>query len=197
MTQENSEALKAQKKKDLEAYAIANLDGSIVDLAVAHYLDERSGYGLSARDAVARFLYGPAIDASVKFKDDNGKEGDLVRYALQKSRKEGQLYTGQISEMGLIQEAAQIVQSSISRLKVETAAQRLGYTKPIDNSYKGEYLSDLAEGNDQEKEFVKTFLGLYIGSVRDKGLAKALNLRADAITQGGLEELLKPEEQAA
>jgi len=188
--QEQTEA--EQLRDDKRAVALKNLKAEhLVNLAVAyHAQSENSGYGKADNDAVQKYLYANSLSPASILGED-GNEHTLIEKTLAESRQDGKAYTGQVSEYGLIQSAARIIQDSLKVIKVNDVLEILGSDVMISGAYNDKYVSDLMESEDDDvKTVAKVLMGGYINHVVSKKVAEALGKRADD-AKSGLENLVK------
>jgi hypothetical protein len=184
---EKQESTKEQKEKAREI-ALANLKGGITDLAVAYFVNRGKPYGEAGNKDLYEFVYNPAKST---------KEGQkFIDNLWAASREDGELYTGNLTEHKIIKTAAGIVQSSIGDVKVDDLYELMGSKVSINETYKGKYLTDLAESkNDKIKEFIGTLLGGFQSYLIQSRMQKAVGERKKE-TVKDLEELVKVPEKS-
>jgi hypothetical protein len=189
-TQSQRESAEAREKT--RGYALQNLKAAnLSNLAVAYGAQNKdSGFGETDNDAVEQFLYKPSIKGSDAYNLKTGEKSDLVYDSLLGSRQDGRRYSGQVSEYGMIQTAASIVQESLLSVKVEDVMQLLGSSVTVKKGYEGKYLVDLLKSeNKEDKEVAQNLVGSYMAYITTTGVSKSLGMRAQGI-KGGLEKLL-------
>lgn len=188
MAEKNKEPTKEEKEKAREV-ALANLKGSISDLAVAYLVNRGKSYGESGNRDIHDFVYNPAKST------EQGQK--FIDSLWEASREDGELYSGNLSEHRIIKTAIGIVQNSIDDVKVDDLYDIMGSKVSIKENYKGKYLSDLAKSeNDEVKKFVNTLFGGFQAYLIQSRMEKAVGKRKkETIT--GLEELVKTPEKEA
>ena len=193
---EREKPLSEKEKQEQRAVAIKNLQFSnLISAASAYFLEIDPNYGEVDKSAVENFAYFPAINKDLKAYSKEGQEIDLIKNSLLSSRQDGKRYSGSVSEYSIIKTSAQIIQESISALKVEDILNQLGYNSEIKEKYKGKYLSSLFESEDKEsKEVVQILATSYINYLKDMQVSNALKEKANS-TKNGLEKILKPEKK--
>lgn len=171
---------KEQRGKSREA-ALRNLkETSLTDLAVS-YLVSSGQYGEEVNSAVEQYKYFPAMQG-------NGS-GHMIN-GLLSSRQDKKRYTGNISEYGIIQNCAKIIQESLMSITVKDVLELMGSGKGVKGNYGNKYLSDLAKSeNKEDKEFFQSIMASYLKYLTDTKVAEALKESAGNI-RGGLEEIL-------
>ncbi len=183
-----------EAKQNLRSIALKNIGQSnIPNLAVVYNSNrEGSGYGKNDNDAVENFLYLPSIKSGSSFYDpQSGKDADLIYSSLVNSRQEGVRYSGQVSEYGILQTAAKIMQDSLLALKVEDILSLVNSSIEIKEDYQDNYISDLIESQGEEgKKLAGYLIGGFMEYITAQGVSKALEEKAGQI-KGGLESLVK------
>jgi len=175
--------------------ALKNLRSEkLVGLATAYFVSDDNNYGEYDNSAVEEFLYFPALSSQSPITNlETGKQGDLVMSSLVGSRQDGKRYSGQASEYGIINKAAQILQQSIAPIKVEDILKLVGSkidASKIKESYKEKYISELLQSEDEKtSKFAKELVSTYSQYLVTQGVAKSHTLRTNQI-RGGLEKVL-------
>ena len=188
LTKEESEKIKERQRE----IALYNLESeSIQGLTAAFYTEDSKGYGDVPGDAVDNFIYAPAISSGPIIKEyESGEKVDLIRNSLLGSRKGGKRYSGQIDEYTLIENAMQITQEALTKVKVEDIKKLINYDGDIPEAYREKYLSELIESEKEEdKAIVGKLITAYVEYLGSTKVAEALNKRAEAIS-GSLERIL-------
>jgi len=178
--------------------ALKNLNESkLWDLSTAYHTHKKdSGYGENANKVVENYLYSPAINSKPTTYDlESGEESDLIKDSLLNSRKEGERYSGQVSEHDIIKTSANIMQQSLSAVKVNDIMSFLGFdTSNIQEKYKGKYITDLAQSeNEEDKKIALSLISGYIQYQTTQRVSLALGQGAESL-KGGLEKLVMKEE---
>jgi len=193
-----------EQKRDIALYNLKS--GDLTDLAVAYLAqDEKSGFGEMDNSAVEKFLYRPSFSSAISgdstYRDPNtGEEISLAGVSeedLERSREEGRRYSGrvEVSEYKTISKAANILQESLIRVKVEDIMELMESTVQVDEKYKGKYISELLESGDEEdKEVAEILIGGYMGYLATDGVSRALSEMTNSHISG-LEKLVSKKEE--
>ena len=175
-TPTREELAKAMQK--IREISLKNLKAqNLSNLAVAYFAQsKKGGYGERDNSAVEKHLYLPAISSGLKFHNpENGEEEDLMTSELMSSREDGERYSGNISEKGLMKKSASIIQDSLGGIRVKDMMELIGSKIPIDDSYKGRYLVELANSpNEEDKKVYETLVGGYMNYITSKGVSESL-----------------------
>lgn len=177
--------------------ALYNLKSeSIQGLTAAFYAEDSKGYGDVPGDAVDNFIYAPAISSGPNFREyESGEKVDLIRNSLLGSRGGGKRYSGQISEYRIIENAMNITQEALTKVKIKDIKELINYDGDISEAYREKYLSELMESDkDEDKEIAGKLITAYINYLETTKVAEALNKRAEAIS-GSLERILTEREK--
>lgn len=195
---ENKEKAEKEAKEKMRQYAMKNIGSqNLLNLAIAYLVHKDKGYGENDNASVDEFLYQPALNGGPNAYDlESGEQANLLTDGLLGSRKDGERYTGSVSEIDMIKTAASIVQSSLASLKVRDMAQILGYDpEKMKKEYGEVYISDLLQSKSKEAQNRgKTLIGLYSSYMSAMGVSKAVGMKGGQI-RGGLEKLLMQEEK--
>jgi len=190
---ELSKEEKEKAREDSRQISLKNLKASnLQNLAIAYLADQKdSGYGENDNSAVEEFLYFPALNSGAKvYNFETGEEVDLIRNSLLSSRQGGKRYSGQVSEYGIIETSANIIQKSLAYIKAGDVMELIGSTAKIKDAYKEKYLGDLINSaNEDEKKIGMTLAGSYMNYITSQGVSKSLSKKSEQI-RGGLEKIL-------
>jgi hypothetical protein len=197
MTNQPSKKEIAEMRAKVREISLKNLKAKpLVNLATSYFAQANNAYGESGNSDVEKHLYWPAMEGNeTKAYDfETGKEYELKRKSILDSRQEGRRYSGQISEQEIIHEAAQIIQASLQGVKVIDVYDLLGSSdevkKEIDRNaeHKEKYLSELLEGNDAQKAFAETVIGMYMSYITKEAVEKAVGESKKEL-KSGLEKI--------
>jgi len=148
--------------------------------AAAFY--SRKGFGEQGERAVHDQLYAPAI-----------KEGEGILNALHSSRIQGELYSGNVSELGLLQYGAKIINEALLKLKAGDIAKEIGYAGPL-KGYEGKWIADMIQSKDEkEKGLASTLMQMYLAQFTEKSVGEAL-IKQSKTHAKNLEEIVKDAE---
>lgn len=178
----NKERTEEEKKEAQRKEALENLKEDVYTDFAAVYFADVGDYGESVNSAMEQFKYLPALSS--------GKIKEYLQESLIKSRG-GKRYAGNISEMRLLQYGAEIVQESLSQLRVQDVLELMGSDKTVKEEYQDKYIADLA--SEENKELVQKLIGSYQTYITDKKVSESLQERAKSIP-GELEKILIEEE---
>jgi len=181
--EEEEENPEVKRRKQREVALINLKDTVIVDIAVAHYV-ENGEYGKEINSTYEGAKYLPAMQEGSK-----PLQKAILR-ALLSSRQDKKRYTGTVSEYKIIQDCAKIVQESIDRVKVEDILNLIGSKKDVNPNYSDKYVFELANSENQiDKGVYEQIVADYHQYIIEKSVSEALGKKAKTI-QGGLEKLL-------
>jgi len=180
-TKEEIEKQREGKRKA----ALANLNpqnsqSTLVDLAVVYSINNSKAYGEAIEAPVEQILFKNNIGS--------GAVNDLIHEGFNNSRQGGKRYTGTVSEYGLLEQANEIVMSSIYQLKVSDIMSLTGLEGNLKKEYKNKYLNEL------DKKEIQEIAGRYLGYLVQDRLQKVIAITKE-MTQGGLEQLLCAEKK--
>ncbi len=101
-----------EAKERIRKIALKNLKaGNLMNLASAFLVEESKEYGEAGSSAVEQFKYFPSFNAGLKNYDlKSGEENDLFKESILASRQGNKRYSGNISEYGIMQSCAGIMQ---------------------------------------------------------------------------------------
>jgi len=189
MAEKKGQTQKGPTQEDMRQAALTNLSNKdLLALAGTFYSHQMKhdggvGYG-SGDDAVELYKYLPGL------KSETGQQ--IVLQSLIGSREGGRRYSGQTSEYGILENAAQNL--NVGGVKVSDAIKLAGLDGEINPKYGDKYLSDLAKGSDEDKEVFKRIVTRYNQNLADKTVAEALVLRSR--DNSGLEDIfVKPKDK--
>ena len=180
MEKESDKGDKERQKEEQRKAALATFKTNLVDLAAAFYVESSNQYGEAGASAVDQYIYGPAVR----------KDPEIIYQSLLGSRQGKKRYTGNVSEWGIIQNAARIVQESLGALNVSDVLSLMGSKASIGEQYRSKEMAKLAESKSEEdKKLYEALVGMYQSHVMDVKVAEALGKR-DKARVGQLEEML-------
>jgi len=192
MAKEKKELSAAEKKekakKEAREIAIKNLDNQdLTNIASAAYVDA-GDYGGAGTSAVDEYLFRPSLYHS--------KTGSaIIEQSMIGSRQGGKWLTGNVSEYGVSQFAGKQTAGLMGGITVADAMKYVQYKEPVKDSWKGKYLSEMANGSEDEQKFVNDLLETYQLNLADLTVSKALGMRAANRTKSRLEDAVKPAEK--
>jgi len=195
-------------------YALANLENQdLINLAVAHNVHNERGFGPEGDSAYHNHIYKNAKkDAEII--DGAGNKKNLTEYLLEKSRKEGQLYSGQIYEKKLIEEASKSIETALNDVTVEDILRLIGSNKSVNEKYKGKTLAEFYPKRDEnltdeenkkrlgemklkdvqeiqkQTQFAESLKQAYFSYISKKRVSEALAKSAEIDVKGDLENLV-------
>ena len=175
-------------REEIREYALKFLNDKGFNKLALAYAASQEAYGKAGMQAAHDFGYIPAMS-------EGGKAGDMIRQALLESRDDGELYSGNVSEKGLIKTAYNTLLNSATQVKVSDIAEKIRYDlEKIPEAYRGLYMEDLLKKDaaEEAKKVGQALMGAYQQVFVDNGMADALNARAKSIP-GNLEKILNPE----
>jgi hypothetical protein len=143
------------------------------------FYSHQIGYG-SGDSAVEQYKYVPALQSQT------GQQ--IILQSLIGSRQGGKRYTGNVSEYGILETAANGIGGGLGGVKVSDAIKLAGIDGKIDEQYRDMYLSDLAK---KDKELFKAIVGKYNQNLADMTVAEALTLRVRDKENSGLEKIFE------
>ena len=146
-----------EAKERIRKIALKNLKAeNLMNLAGAFLVHESGQYGEGGDSAVEEFKYFPSFNSNLKNHDLNsGEEKDLFRNSILASRQGKKRYSGNVSEYGIMQDCAGIMQESLDKIKVsDLYSELMGGIKKVKGELKDIYLNELRPQISQE-EFVK------------------------------------------
>jgi hypothetical protein len=196
MAEEKKEMTEEEMKKKLEAQrqvALKNLKTKLLDVAAAYLVHKSGNYGKEGDSAVEQHKYLPAL-SKLKGYSPEGEEFDMFTSTLLASRQDGELYSGNFSEVQLMKNCTKVITESINNITISDLAGLMGYKGEVRDDIKELPVGVLA-ANKEDKEalaFYKQLTGSYQTYLATKTVSDALAERAKAIPKS-LESLLKPE----
>lgn len=192
--------------------AYKNLKAQNLMNVAAAYLVHKSGqYGTAGDNAMNEYKYFPAFNSGTKAYAADGTEYDVVKNSILASREDGQLYSGNVSEMKIMKDCTAIMQESLSALTINDVMGLMGSKAGLKAGFNGKYLRDLMPNvseeefaklsEDKKKEFeesMKTYqnlIGGYQTYLANTKVSEALAESAKQIPKG-LEKILAETEKA-
>lgn len=176
MTDQDNQNPKEESRK----IALINLkDKGMQALATAGFVENSTVEGENDKIAVDQFKYFPAMTSPSK------QIGQLVYGGLLGSRQGGKRYSGNLSEIGMIQKASGIYAGSLGAIKVGDLMKLAGSKKDVPED-KDKYVSDLEKADREE------ILGMYMARFTGTQVAEARSAMADEALKGLEETVLNP-----
>jgi len=173
----DNDAPTTEEREAQRDVALRNLkDSSTSDLAVSYLVKHSGQYGEAGNSAVHNFKYIPGIQ-----KPSENVSG-IISNSLLDSRVNEEMYSGNVSELGIIQKCAEIIQESLKSVKVSDVYELMGAENPPEE-YANQYVGDLDESKYNQ------ILSLYNAYLTSKGVSEALDERAKNLPKG-LEKIL-------
>jgi hypothetical protein len=203
------------KEKTLEEHkrdiALRNLKAANLMNVAAAYIVHKSGqYGTAGDNAMNEYKYFPSFNSGLKAYDANGKEYDIFKESILNSREDGQLYSGNVSELRIMKDCVAIMQESLGSLTVNDVMGLMGSKANINDKYNGKYLENLMPkytkeelsklSEDKKKELSET-MGLYQNLIGGYSTYLANIKVSEALTESakeipkGLEKILAEPEK--
>jgi hypothetical protein len=204
------------EEKTLEEHqrdiSLKNLkNAKLMDVAAAYIVHNSGQHGTAGDNAMNEYKYFPALNSGLKAYDVNGKEYDVFKESILNSREDGQLYSGNFSELKLMKECAAIMQISLGSLTVNDVMGLMGSKANIGSKYNGKYLQNLMPkytkeelsklSEDKKKELSETMnlyqnlIGGYSTYLANIKVAEALTESAKEIPKGLEKILAEPEKK--
>ena len=195
MTKQNhKKPTKEEIREGTRKLALNNLGiENLMDIYTSRIAQQKI-YGKKGAEIMHDFVYNPVLDKDIEYTDiETGKKvllykgTDSVGDALRNSRKQGEAFSGGISEKKIVDEVVRIIENSLQYLKVEDILEYLGKdAKELKKQYQGKYIVDLMpqmpseeeakkmtleehEKLEEQNQFYQSLIGAYI--------SKALNSR--------------------
>ena len=146
-----------EAKERIRKIALKNLKaGNLMNLASAFLVNESGQYGEAGDSAVEEFKYFPSFNSNLKAQNlESEKEYNIFENAIRNSRQSNKRYSGNISEYGIMQDCAEIMQNSLNQIKIsDLYSELMGGSKKVKGELKDVYLGELRPQISQE-EFIK------------------------------------------
>ena len=197
-----------EMKERIRIIALKNLKAeNLMNLASAFLVEESGQYGEGGGSAVENFKYFPSFNSNLKNYDlKSGEENDLFRESILNSRQGKKRYSGNVSEYGIMQSCASIMQESLDKIKVSDLYSGLmGGSGKVKSEYKNIYIGELKHQLSQEEfgklpenkqkaivekqKIYENLLGTYQTYLTDKAVSDSLGERKKA-TIKSLEKIL-------
>lgn len=176
------EPKKVDEKEEERKVALANLKSSIANLGAIYLIENSKGYGENISSVVEQYAYVPLITS---------KEGSgLIYNSLFSSRTGGKRYSGSVSELQILENAAKLLQGSIANITVQDALDLMGSKVKVNEKYNNIYLGELLSSeNEDSQKLGNSIFQTYQGSIMDKVISDSLNKRVKS-AKGELEKLV-------
>lgn len=188
--------------------ALKNLKAANLMNVAAAYIVHKSGqFGTAGDAAMAEYKYFPSFGSGLKaYNPENGEELDVLKSSILASREDGQLYSGNVSELGIMKQCAGIMQESLNGLKISDIMKAMGSKASVKDGYLSSLLPKMSEEQlaklspDQKKAFeesmniYQTIVGSYQSYLATSKVSEALAESAKNIPKG-LEKLLATPEK--
>ncbi len=205
MTDKPEEKSPEEKQRDV---ALKNLKASnLVDVAASYLVYKNKKYGDEDNDAMNAFKYFPAFNSGLKAYAADGTEYNVMQNSILKSRQEGERYSGNISEMGIMKDCAAILQESLNSVKISDIMGLMGSKAKVNDGYLGSLKSNISDeefsklSKDKQEAIVaqeglyKNILGGYQAYLTKTKVSDALAQSAKEIPKGLEKMLAIPEEK--
>src|SRR3989344_4229615 len=104
-----------EAKERIRKIALKNLKaGNLMNLASAFLVHKSKAYGQGGDSAVHEFKYWPSCNSNLKAQNlESGEEENLFKNVILKSREEDEIYSGNVSELGIMKDRAGIMRESL------------------------------------------------------------------------------------
>src|SRR3989338_10789693 len=197
-----------EAKERIRTIALKNLKaGDLMNLASAFLVEESGVYGEAGGSAVEKFKYWPSFNSNLKNYDlESGEEKNLFKNAILKSRQEDEIYSGNVSELGIMKDCAEIMQNSLDQIKIsDLYSELMGGSKKVKGELKDVYIGELKpqlsqaefdkltpdkkKGIQASQELYKTLVTAYQTYLTDKAVSESLGERKSS-TLKNLEKIL-------
>ncbi len=197
-----------EAKERIRKIALKNLKaGNLMNLASAFLVNESGQYGEAGDSAVEEFKYFPSFNSNLKAQNlESEKEYNIFENAIRNSRQSNKRYSGNISEYGIMQDCAEIMQNSLNQIKIsDLYSELMGGSKKVKGELKDVYLGELRPQISQEEfiklpenkqkgiqasqELYKTLVTAYQTYLTDKAVSESLGERKSS-TLKNLEKIL-------
>ena len=146
-----------EAKERIRKIALKNLKaGNLMNLASAFLVHKSKAYGQGGDSAVQEFKYWPSFNSNLKAQNlESGEEENLFKNAILKSREEDEIYSGNVSELGIMKDCVEIMQNSLDQIKIsDLYSELMGGSKKVKSELKDVYIGEIIPKMPQ-KEFDK------------------------------------------
>ncbi len=196
----NKEQPTPEERERHREYALMNLEDSGFEdlryLAVADRVESEDQYGPSSKGVSHQNLYLPSVTSGdVNFYSPDGNERNVLGMAFADAvaKSEGR-YSESITGRDVLKASSRVIQNSLTYVKVGDIVRLIGSGVDL-GEINDEYVYEvLRSGSEEEKKQIQKLIGAYMKHSDSKGLSKAYDRQASAIS-GGLEQILKPKEE--
>jgi len=127
---------------------------NLMNVAAAYLVHKSGQWGADGDNAMNEFKYFPAFNSGTKAYAADGTEYDVVKNSILASREDGQLYSGNVSEMKIMKDCAAVMQESLNALTVNDVMGLMGSKAEFKAGFNGKYVRDLMPQLSEE-EFAK------------------------------------------
>ena len=185
-----------EAKERIRKIALKNLKaGNLMNLASAFLVHKSKAYGQGGNSAVHEFKYWPSFNSNLKNYDlESGEEENLFKNAILKSRQEDEIYSGNVSELGIMKDCAEIMQNSLDQIKIsDLYSELMGGSKKVKGELKDVYIGELMpkipkeefnkltpdkkEALQKSMELHKVLVDSYQSYLTDKAVSESLGER--------------------
>ena len=186
-----------EARESMRKIGLKNLESEALrKLAITYIAQNNNAYGEAGNSDVEKFSYWPVMNGDAKAYDFNsGEEYSLRQRAIMGSRQDGRRYSGNVTEHGTIQNAVDIIQTSLQRVKIRDVYELLGSDNKIKAKidqnplFKNKYISELLESDDEaSKKFAEIVISGYLQYITKEEVEKALKFGREEL-KSGLEKL--------
>jgi hypothetical protein len=205
MTDKPAEKTSEEVSRDI---ALKNLKAANLMNVAASYLVLKSKevYGSAGKSAMDQFKYSPAFNSGTKAYNAKGEEYDVVRNSILASREDGEMGTGNVSEMKIMKDCAAIMQESLNAVKISDIMGLMGSRVNVQDAYVGSLMPQISkeeasklskeqkEGLQKSMEIYQSLIGGYQTYLTQTKVSEALSESAKQIPKG-LEAILKAPEK--
>ena len=139
MANEQKEKSPEEVKREV---ALKNLGAAnLMNIAAAYLVDSDKGWGENDNNVVEQYKYFPAFSSGVKaYNSEDGEEYDVLQDSILSTRSKGHRYSGNVSELKIMEDCALIMNESLSAVKVSDVMKLMGSKAPVQNDV---YLNSL------------------------------------------------------
>lgn len=182
-------------------------DKNLMDVAASYLVYKDKNFGKHDNLAMQEFKYFPAFNSGIKAYDENGKEYDVFKNSILASREEGEMYSGNVSELRIMKECAGIMQYALNNVTIKDIMSLMGSKANIEDAYVSNLVPKISKEEmnklpDEQKEAIQASKELYqniIGGYQtylvQTKLSEALAESAKQIPKGLEAILAEPEKK--
>lgn len=176
---------------------------NLVNIAAAYFVHKSGQFGEAGDAAMEEYKYLPAFGSATEAYDPKtGEKFDVLKNSIIGSREDGQRYSGNISELGIMKQCAGVVQESLGNLMISDVMKAMGSKAKVKDGYMSKLLppkmseDELAKLPAEQKKAIEesfklyqTLIGSYQSYLATSKVSEALAESAKSIPKG-LEKML-------